>query len=92
MTIPDFFNISIANVKKLLLNIFFLSLFSVYFHTFFCFFSFLIKKVCASLSKTVTLRFKLKKVHRVLEFNKSQVLKPYVEFNTQKKTEATRKL
>ena len=31
---------------------------------------------------------KLKKIHRVFEFNQSQWLKPYVEFNTQKRIEA----
>ena len=34
------------------------------------------------------LRLKLEKIHRVLEFNHSQWLKRYVEFNTQKRIEA----
>ena len=34
------------------------------------------------------LGLKPKKTHRVLEFNKSQWLKPYVEFNAQKRIEA----
>ena len=33
-------------------------------------------------------RIKNKKVHCVLEFNQSQWLKSYIEFNTQKRTEA----
>ena len=34
------------------------------------------------------LGLKLKKIHRVLEFNQWQSLKPYIEFNSQKRIEA----
>ena len=33
-------------------------------------------------------RIKTKKIHRVLELNKSQWLKQYIDFNTQKRVEA----
>ena len=44
--------------------------------------------VCDSLWKLTNLletRIKTKKIHRVLEFNQSQWLKPYTEFNIQKR-------
>ena len=46
----------------------------------------LIKKICDLLWKLEALleaRVKTKKIHHVLEFNQSQWLKQYVEFNTQ---------
>ena len=44
-----------------------------------------IKKSTSSITKT---RIKNKGAHFVLEFDQSQWLKPYVEFNTQKRKEA----
>ena len=54
------------------------------------FFLILLKNWClfALLSKLVIfpgLELKLKNIHHVLEFNQSQLLKPYVQFNTTKK-------
>ena len=43
---------------------------------------------CENLQLYLRLRLKLKKIHRVLEFNQSQWLKPCIEFNTQKRIEA----
>ena len=40
-----------------------------------------------NVKKLVILRLKLKKIHRVLEFNQSQWLKPFVEINTEKRIE-----
>ena len=71
LKIVDRHNIYIGNVKKLVPN----------------FFNKEKWKVCDSLWKFENLieaRIKTKKIHRVLEFNQSQVLKQYVEFNTKK--------
>ena len=68
LKIADFYNIPIANVKKIVPNFF-------------------DKKVCGSLWKLATLfeaRIKTKEIHCALEFNWSQWLKSYVEFNKQK--------
>ena len=32
---------------------------------------------------------KLKKIHRILKFKQKDLMKPYVDFNTQKRKEAT---
>ena len=51
----------------------------------------MIKKNIDSLWKLETffkIRIEAKNIHRVLEFNQSQWVKQYVEFNTQKRTEA----
>ena len=41
-----------------------------------------------NLKPYLRLGLKLKKIHRILEFNQSQWLKPCMEFNTQKRIEA----
>ena len=64
---------SVSNVKKLLLNFF-------------------NKEKCVLHDKNLQfylgLGLKIKKVHRVLEFDQSKRLKPYIDFNTQKIIEA----
>ena len=32
---------------------------------------------------------KLKKIHRILKFKQKDLMKPYIDFNTQKRKEAT---
>ena len=41
-----------------------------------------------NVQRYLRLELKLKKIHRLLEFNQSQWLKPYIEFNTRKRIEA----
>ena len=44
-----------------------------------------------SLQLQLRLRLKLQKIHHTLEFNQSQCLKPYIEFNTPEIIKAEKK-
>ena len=67
--IVDFGNIPIGNVKKLVPNFFDKEKYVLHYQ---------------NVQLYLKLRLKLRKIHRVLEFNQSQWPKSYVEFNTQK--------
>ena len=67
--IANFHNIPIGNVKKLVPNFFDKEKYVLHYENF---------------QLYLRLGLHLKKIHRVLEFNQSQWLKPYIEFNTQK--------
>ena len=71
--IPDFYNIPIADVKKFVSKIFVKEKYVPHYE---------------NLQLYLRLELKFKKVHRVLEFNQSQWLKPNVEFYTQERVEA----
>ena len=70
LKIADVYNIPIGYVKKLVPNFFDKEKYELYYE---------------NLQLYSRLGLKLKKVHCVLEFNHSQWLKPYVEFNTHTK-------
>ena len=76
LKIADLYNISIGNVKKLVPNSFNKEKYVLHYEI---------------LQLDLRLGLKLKKIHRVFEFNQSQSLKPYIKFNTQKRTEAEEK-
>ena len=71
--IADFHNISISNVKKLVPNFSDKENYVLHYK---------------NLQLILETRIRTKKIHRVLEFNQSQWLKPYIEFNTPKRIEA----
>ena len=73
LKIADLCNISIGNVKKLVPNFFDKEKYVFHYE---------------NLQLYLRLGLKLKKLDRVLEFNQSQWLKPYTEFNIQKRIEA----
>ena len=75
LKIADLYSIPIGNVSKLVPNLFGKENYVIRYE---------------KLQLYLRLGLKLKKIHHVLEFNLSQYLKPYIEFNTQKGIE-TRK-
>ena len=76
LKIADHYNIPTDNVKKLVPNFFDKEKYVIHYE---------------NLQLYLRLGSKLKIIHRVLEFNHSQWLKQYVEFNTQKIIEAEKK-
>ena len=76
LKIDDLYNIPIGNVKKLVPNLFDKEKYVLHYE---------------NLQLYLRLGLKLENIHRVLEFNQSQWLKPYIEFNTQKRIEAEKK-
>ena len=73
LKIADLYNIFIGNVKKLVRNFFDKEKYVLHYE---------------NLQLYLRLGLKLKKIHCILEFNQSQQLKSYIEFNTQKRIEA----
>ena len=69
----DHYNIRIGNVKKLLPNFCDQEKYKIDYENF---------------KLYLRLGLKLKKIYRILEFNQSEWLKQYVEFNIQKRIEA----
>ena len=76
LKIADLYNIPIGNVKKLLPDLFDKEKYILYYE---------------NLQVYLRMGLKLKKIHPVLKFNQSQWLKPYIEFNTQKRIAAPKK-
>ena len=73
LKVADHYKIPISNVKKLVPNFFDKEKYVIHYE---------------NLKLYLRLGLKLKKLHRVLEFNQSQWLKHYVDFNTKNRIEA----
>ena len=73
LKIADLYNIPIGNVKKLVPNIFDKEKYVLHYK---------------NLQLYLRLGLKLKKIHRVLQFNQPRLLKTYIEFNMKKRIEA----
>ena len=70
LKIANFYHIPIDNVKELVPNLFYKDKYVIHYE---------------NLKLYLSLELKLEKIHSVLEFNQSQCLKLYLEFNTHKK-------
>ena len=70
LKVTDLYNIPTGNVKKLVTNFFEEGKYVIHYK---------------NLQVFLRLGLKLKKIHRILEFNQLQWLKPYIEFDTQKR-------
>ena len=73
LKIADFYNIPTGNAKKLVPNFFDKGKYVLHYQNLQLYWRLGLKQ-----------KKKRRKIHRVLEFNQSQWLKPYVKFNTQK--------
>ena len=73
LKVSDLYNTAIGNVKKVVPIFFDKEKYMIHYK---------------NLQLYLRLELKLKKIHRVLEFNQLEWLKPYIEFNTQKRIEA----
>ena len=73
LKIADLYNVPIGHIKKLVPNLFDKEKYVIHYE---------------NLKLYLRLGLKLKKIHCILEFNQSQWLKPYIEFNTQRRIEA----
>ena len=73
LKIADHYSIAIGNLKKLLSNFIDKEKYVIYYE---------------NLQLYFRLGLKLKKIHRVLEFNQSQWLKPYVKFSAKEKIDS----
>ena len=76
LKISDLYNIPIGNVKKVVPNLFDKEKYVIRYE---------------NLKFYLKLGLKLKKLHRVLEFNQSQWLKPYIKWNTYTKNRSRKK-
>ena len=73
LMIADLYNILTGYVKKLVPNFFVKEKYVLHYK---------------NLQLYLRLGLKLKKIHCLVELNQSQLLKPYIEFNTQKRIDA----